>query len=1421
MGGVGNRWWGPRSDFPWEEDALKHIRDQMPDAEPYRAWHNFTFTAGTGHVREVDLFIATPGGLYLVEIKSHPGRAANHGATWLFRGSDKLRTIENPLHLTDRKCKELKSQLEWAASKLGLRMRIPFIQAAVFLSAPDLHCEFDEIQRTHVYGRDNLTSQTSLEGIWSGLLGKPPRTASSRIDPTISRQLQRLLDKVGIQGLRRHHKMGPFELQPRAFDTGPTWEDYLAENTALPGDQPRRVRIYLSDRDAPKEQRELARRAARREYLALQGILHEGIVRAEQFSDEHEAGPAIIFRHGQGWQRLDHFMAEHGQQLPVDTRIEMVRQLAEALDHAHRRHLYHRALAARSVYVELDGRYPRLRIADWQVSARPGGGSSTPHTAMVSGRATMLGAQVEPSTAAYLAPEFGNPDSDATLLDVFGLGALTYLILTGQPPASSSTELASRLASERALVPSAVADQISPAMDDLVKEATAAAPSDRVESVRDFLGYLEVVEEELTRPDEDEIPDLLTAIKGARTPDGWELQQILGKGSTARALLMAKDGHERVYKVALTEAARTRLEHEAAQLRRLRDSHIVRWIAGPVMIGSRTVLALDRAGEQTVGQYLRNQGRFPIGDLESLGAQLFQAAEYLESEGVWHRDIKPDNLAIRRPPKKGLRLVLFDFSLAEATTRATQAGTPPYLDPFLGTERRPEFDAAAERYSLAVTLHEMASGELPSWGDGIVEAKLVDPSEQVPQIAEDAFDPQLRERLVLFFSKALQRDPAKRHSSLAGMAKAWTDVFRDLDQGRPATTPSTIDAEPSTAAEARDLSAARVAAGTPLVAAGLSARALSAAEDQLGVNTVGELAKIPAARIQRLRGVGLGPRNELLKRAREWRQQLQLTEQAAQPPRGKAGGVDPAVLSLDEIAAQLTPKQADGNLTEITVIRLALGLPGADGQASPVSSWAPQSAVAGQAELSLAQVSDLLAKARERWTKSLPAVTRLRVTVREILERHGRVMESRYLAAALLAERGCALADGAARLAMAQACLRAAIVTEEHLENPRLAGRRISEDKVLIASVAEDDPSAPTEEELFDYATELGQAADTLVDLPEAAPLPAGPAARQRLSEVKRPSGMPALADTDLVALAASASRNAAMTARLELYPRSLSPARALHLSQAASFLAHPGIEPDQLRERVLARFSELSQLPPAPDLRKLLQEMGYRVNVVTGPDGRPRYETPGGTLVAGWSSSKGPSLPSQDTAGGRDAEAWLRLRNGAERGGFLVVKAWRTESIAVTAQLAALDGVTAVPVGRVFVSALREIVTARGKPRWETVLAADSTDAAPTAQTGFRRLVEEAWERIDAQVRAAPGIAFLHDATPLARYPGGMDLLARLASAARQSDEAPFGLWLLCPMEDPRRPALLDGQIVGALGEGEQIVLRPPAPSRAERRAS
>jgi serine/threonine protein kinase len=1423
MSGESPRWQGPKSAFRWEEDALRHIRGQMPPAEPYRAWQTFTFTASGGHVREVDLFIATPGGLFLVEIKSHPGRVANNGSTWLFRDDGRVRTIENPLHFTDTKSKELRGRLIAAAEQLGVREHIPRIEPAVFLSAENLRCEFDEFQRQLVYGRDGLESQTTLDGIWDGCLNRPPRSEKNRVTPALSKQLEKLLHKVGIARLHRIGRVGPYELAPKSFGTGPTWEDYLAQNPSLPNDYPRRVRVYLSEQSATEEERKSTQQAARREYLALQGISHDGIVRAEQYSDELLAGPAVVFRHGKDWERLDQFMVAQGKDLALDTRLEMVRQLTEALDHAHRRHLYHRALAARCVYVEMDGRYPRLRICDWQVAARPGG-TSNQGTATVTALRGPAAAHVERSAGAYLAPEFASPDAPAALLDVFGLGALSYLILTGQPPAESRERLGQRLQVEHALAPSQVADSISPSMDALVRNATAIHLADRTESVRKFLKDLDKIEEDLTSPDASPVTDPLTAGPGDEIA-GWKVERVLGKGSTSRALLVAKgDDSKRVFKVALNESAARRLAREAEQLGQLTDSHVARLLDPHVDVGfpDRTVIAVEYVGDHTLADELRQHGPLTIHELERLGEDLFQALEFLDGRGIWHRDIKPDNLALRELPRKGRELVLFDFSLAGVPDTELELGTNDYLDPFLGFGSRRRYDQAAELYAAAVTLHEMASGELPSWGDGLIPSSLLDPAEEV-QLAEDIFDFVLRDGLVEFFRTALHRDASLRFTSLHGMTRAWTDIFRDLDTVPPLTTASTVDDESEGAQGKRELAVQTATISTPLAAAGLSPYALSIAQ-RLGVSTVGELIRVPAKRITRLRGIGSVPRYELVRRSREWRERFRLpeaeiltSERAVVSPQGPvspAPGLaqqaeDLAHLSVDEVVRRLVPDSPE-------LARVTGRAPAAGEGTRPVSPWADQQEIAQRTGMTVDEVAGHLDRLRSRWTKSVPALTKVREDLIEVLRGHGRIMDWRQIAAALLARRGSELGDADARLTLAAICVRAAVETEERRDAPRLASRRRGA-AVLIAltDAGEEDP-APAADDLLAYAELLGDAAD---DLAGRDPLAGVTEIKQTLREVPTADHAIRLSDTDLVLLAAAASQKAAATARLELYPRDLSPDRALKISQAGSFIGDSGTSDAELARRVLARFPDLSDPPKPENMARLLRDLGYETH--RGSDGLLRAQS--ATQLSG---TRGAASARSLTAARRDTDAYnhtsQRLEEARRRGGFVAVKARIGDAAAACAQLAATDGVVAVNVTAEFMRLLREVAGERESLRWETVLAADSPDAPPRAKNGLAGLLSTTWTRFDTHIRAiGTGIVLLHDATPLARYTGGGDLLAKLAGAAREAGEAPHGLWLFCPMQDPKDPPHLDDMTVGVIpGDAEQLVV-PDGFGAIVRRAS
>nr|WP_318214076.1 NERD domain-containing protein [Streptomyces sp. SCL15-6] len=102
----------------------------MPGTEPYRAWATFQFTGASGRINECDVLIAVPGGIYLLELKGHPGRVMNHGDTWQFHGDDRVRTLRNPLHLTDLKAKELKGQLERGVHRASTAHRQPACRRA-------------------------------------------------------------------------------------------------------------------------------------------------------------------------------------------------------------------------------------------------------------------------------------------------------------------------------------------------------------------------------------------------------------------------------------------------------------------------------------------------------------------------------------------------------------------------------------------------------------------------------------------------------------------------------------------------------------------------------------------------------------------------------------------------------------------------------------------------------------------------------------------------------------------------------------------------------------------------------------------------------------------------------------------------------------------------------------------------------------------------------------------------------------------------------------------------------------------------------------------------------------------------------------------------------------------------------------------
>ncbi|MGY1621049.1 BREX system serine/threonine kinase PglW [Geodermatophilus sp. SYSU D00965] len=1390
------------SAFAWEREALEHVKALLPDAEPYRAWANFEFVADDGTVNEVDLLVACPRGLYLVEIKSRPGRLTGDAGTWTWRG-ERTRTDDNPLLLANRKAKKLKSMLERAARPR--RARVPFVQAVVLLHGPGIDVQLDPAGRAHVYAPDSdlpIPRPGALPRIGRELLTAPADDQRRGLDAMTSKALVGLVNDLGIRQSRRLFTIGQYEITMPPLDEGPGWQDFAAKHVDLHGVKAR-VRIYLVEKAASQEHRRTVVRAAEREFRLLSGMQHPGIVQVQAYV-EHDLGPALIFSHEPSSVRLDHYLRDSLDRLTVDARLAMVRQLAETLRYAHSRHLVHRALSPRSILViDPDAAVPRLKVLDWQTGGHAGTTTATT-TSRVQGT-SHLDRLTDRAVESYLAPEaLVSPDARGVPLDLFALGAVTFHLFAGRAPASSAVELSEVLRGEGGLRLDGAVDGVSSRLAELVAMCTAPEVDSRLDSAELFLEELDAVEEELTAPEDDTV-DPLDAHKGDRLDGGLTVVQRLGSGSTALALLV--EGGElaepAVLKVALDADKEQRLVDEAEVLNRVHHAGVVR-LLGEVSVSGRFGLLLERAGDRTLAQQLREDGRLHLDLLERFGTDLLQVVDHIDGEGVAHRDIKPDNLGARpRRRDRQPHLVLFDFSLAKAPIEAVRAGTSVYLDPFLGSRSRPHWDPAAERYAAAVTLYEMATGTLPAWGDGETAPALLDDEVTLePELMDSA----VAEELTDFFRTALRRDAAQRFPTAEAMLASWRRIFAALGEAA---------GEESAEEDARDEAAARATITTPLAQAGISARGVAALE-RFGVSTVGEALAVPSYELTRMRGVGDATRREVRSRIREWRLRLARTSIGAPSP-SPGNAVSDAVepqRSVDAVLASLLP---GGGVAVNPVVTAYLGLhrPGALG----TSTWPSEREISEAVRVPPEQVSRETESARSGWLSS-SLVSDVREDVVRLLADAGRVATPAELGEGLLAVRGSA---APAELRRPEAVALARLAVETELADPagsRLwLGRARGRVPLVALEPTDDDPTMPPAEALVGWARRLAVLAEELAGTD---PLPGPARVRARLVEEPPPEGYDVVDPDRLVRLAASASTMAAASPRLELYPRDLDPIRALRLAQGA--LTGAGVDAlseKELRGRVAARFPVAPSLPQRPRLDALIEESGlplswdpveelYRLG---GREGFISATTrlPSRVLTA-TSTASIPASPEVRAA----VRAESRLTRSVKAGGFLALVVRPRLLPRAVDELARRFAMTEIDVTAQLIEEMRTIAQRAGVP-WELVVAADAAEPGSRDATNLSRLVADAVPGLRTRLRGAGEALILSEAAVLARYGAG-HVLTDLINDVGRSGSGLRTLWLAVPEDRSGGLPMLDREPVPVMTSNQWLRLPDSWVSNAHR---
>ena len=326
------------------------------------------------------------------------------------------------------------------------------------------------------------------------------------------------------------------------------------------------------------------------------------------------------------------------------------------------------------------------------------------------------------------------------------------------------------------------------------------------------------------------MPDLERRLQ-AHLGTSHAIQSELGGGGMSRVFI-AEDvalGRRVVVKVLNPALAATvsvaRFQREIMFVAKLNHPNIVPVLTAGEVDGLPYFIMPYIEGESLRGRIVR--GPLSLRETVAILKDATRALAYAHSQGVVHRDIKPDNILLARGAA-----VVTDFGVAKAVSAARDRGirsggetitgigislgTPQYMAPEQAAAD-PNADLRVDLYALGIVAYEMLVGSPPFHGrtpQALLAAQL---TELPPHLSSRRYDvPVALSDLVM---KCLEKDPADRPRSASELLSVLDSA--DAIAGPVAAPPRAV------ASRRRNRWKAWLATAVPIVAvAGLFAFAL-------------------------------------------------------------------------------------------------------------------------------------------------------------------------------------------------------------------------------------------------------------------------------------------------------------------------------------------------------------------------------------------------------------------------------------------------------------------------------------------------------------------------------------------------------------------------------------------------------------------
>src|SRR3954470_5928973 len=226
-------------------------------------------------------------------------------------------------------------------------------------------------------------------------------------------------------------------------------------------------------------------RRFRAEAVTLAKVNHPNIATVyELFREDDSLLMVMELVRGQTFEQL----IERTGALPAERAIGLVRQVLDALGHAHRAGIVHRDLKPANLMLTDDG---AVKVMDFGI-------------ARVSGTERMTSDGLMVGTPAYMAPEQVRGEEVDGRTDLYAVGVILYRLVTGKLPFKAETAVS--------MIQSQLNDQPTPArevrtelpdwLDAVLMRSLAKRPADRYQTAEEYRRALDSLDAFSSRPED-------------------------------------------------------------------------------------------------------------------------------------------------------------------------------------------------------------------------------------------------------------------------------------------------------------------------------------------------------------------------------------------------------------------------------------------------------------------------------------------------------------------------------------------------------------------------------------------------------------------------------------------------------------------------------------------------------------------------------------------------------------------------------------------------------------------------------------------------------------------------------------------------------------------------------------------------------